>query len=472
MSVLRIEGLYSLEGSIKIQGSKNGVLPVMAASLLHNGTTVLEHIPKIQDVFCMLGILNALGAECRLEGNRLYISAATLSSAEIPEALAGQMRSSVMLLGPLLARLGRVETSLPGGCRIGKRPVDLHIRGLEALGAAVRIEENRIRAEAPPAGLLGANIHLPYPSVGATENILMAAAGARGETVLTGAAREPEIGILCSFLKTMGVSVEGAGSSVIRVRGSGGFQDSCFLLPGDRIVAGTYLGAVLCAGGHVLLEQAPAEHMGKTLWTAKQMGARLEPVEQGIWVSMRGRPRPVQIETGPYPEFPTDMQSVMMAAAALADGTSHIRENVFENRFCVAKELQKLGAHIIIEDKFAQVSGVEALKGTSVMAEDLRGGAALAAACLAAEGTSLLGGYEHIRRGYEDICRDLAGAGARIELLSQAENSFSDDRRKETDGIWIRQEKNGDPSGSGISAACGHSGRVLHPDPGDHGYGK
>ena len=180
MSVLRIEGLHSLEGSIKIQGSKNGVLPVMAASLLHNGTTVLEHIPKIQDVFCMLGILNALGAECRLEGERLSISAASLSAAEIPETLAGQMRSSVMLLGPLLARLGRVETSLPGGCRIGKRPVDLHIRGLTELGAVVRIEDNRIRAEAPPAGLLGAEIHLPYPSVGATENILMAAAGARG----------------------------------------------------------------------------------------------------------------------------------------------------------------------------------------------------------------------------------------------------------------------------------------------------
>ena len=382
------------------------------------------------------------------------------------------MRSSVMLLGPLLARLGRVETSLPGGCRIGKRPVDLHIRGLTELGAVVRIEDNRIRAEAPPAGLLGAEIHLPYPSVGATENILMAAAGARGETVLAGAAREPEIGILCSFLKAMGVSVEGAGSSVIRVRGTGSFRDSCFSLPGDRIVAGTYLGAVLCAGGHVLLEQAPAEHMGKTLWTAKQMGAQLEPVEEGIWVSMQRRPGPVDIETGPYPEFPTDMQSVVMAAAALADGTSCIRENVFENRFCVAKELQKLGAHIIIEDKFAQVNGVKALKGASVMAEDLRGGAALAAACLAAEGTSFLGGYEHIRRGYEDICRDLAGAGARIELLSQAENIFSDDRRKETDGIWTRQEKNGDPSGSVISAACDHSGRVLHPDPGDHGYGK
>lgn len=365
----------------------------------------------------MLGILNALGAECRMEENRVVISAASLSGTEIPEALAGQMRSSVMLLGPLLARFGRVETSLPGGCRIGKRPVDLHIRGLMALGADVRLEDNRIRAEAPPGGLSGAEIHLPYPSVGATENILMAAAGARGETVLTGAAREPEIGILCSFLKTLGVFVEGAGSSVIRVRGRGSFRDSHFCLPGDRIVAGTYLGAVLCAGGHVLLEQAPAEHMGKTLWTAKQMGAQLEPVEEGIWVSMQGRPRPVNIETGPYPEFPTDMQSVVMAAAALADGTSHIRENVFENRFCVAKELQKFGAHIIIENKIAVVDGVSALKGASVAAEDLRGGAALAAAALAAEGTSFLSGYEHISRGYEDISRDLAGAGAHITLL-------------------------------------------------------
>ena len=212
--------------------------------------------------------------------------------------------------------------------------------------------------------------------------------------------------------------------------------------------------------------------MERTIETARQMGATVESLEEGIRVSMCGRPHPIRLETGPYPEFPTDMQSVMMAAASIADGISRIQENVFENRFCVAKELQKLGAHIIIEDKFAQVNGVKALKGASVMAEDLRGGAALAAACLAAEGTSFLGGYEHIHRGYEDICRDLAGAGARIELLSQAENIFSDDRRKETDGIWTRQEKNGDPSGSVISAACDHSGRVLHPDPGDHGYGK
>ena len=342
MSVLRIEGSYSLDGIIKIQGSKNGVLPVMAASLLHNGTTVLEHVPKIQDVFCMLGILNALGADCRMEESRLVISAVSLS---------------------------------------------------------------------------GARIHLPYPSVGATENILMAAAGARGETVLTGAAREPEIEILCGFLRAMGVRVEGEGTSVIKIRGTSTFEDTSFFIPGDRIVAGTYLGAVLCAGGRVFLEQAPAGHMERTIETARQMGATVESLEEGIRVSMRGRPHPIRLETGPYPEFPTDMQSVMMAAASIADGTSRIQENVFENRFCAAKELQKLGAHIIIENKLAVVDGVNTLKGTRVAAEDLRGGAALAVAALAADGTSFLDGYEHISRGYEDIRSDLAGAGARISLI-------------------------------------------------------
>ena len=437
MSVLRIEGSYSLDGIIKIQGSKNGVLPVMAASLLHNGTTVLEHVPKIQDVFCMLGILNALGADCRMEENRLVISAVSLSGSRIPEILAGQMRSSVMLLGPLLARLGQVETSLPGGCRIGRRPVDLHFLGLTALGASVEKQNGMIRAVCPSGGLSGARIHLPYPSVGATENILMAAAGARGETVLTGAAREPEIEILCGFLRAMGVRVEGEGTSVIKIRGTSTFEDTSFFIPGDRIVAGTYLlgalitrgdvkllhlpvqylGAVLCAGGRVFLEQAPAGHMERTIETARQMGATVESLEEGIRVSMRGRPHPIRLETGPYPEFPTDMQSVMMAAASIADGTSRIQENVFENRFCVAKELQKLGAHIIIENKLAVVDGVNALKGTRVAAEDLRGGAALAVAALAADGTSFLDGYEHISRGYEDIRSDLAGAGARISLI-------------------------------------------------------
>ena len=380
---------------------------MMAAAVLHKGMTVLNNVPRIQDVFCMLGILNALGADCRMEENRLVISAVSLSGARIPEILAGQMRSSVMLLGPLLARLGQVETSLPGGCRIGRRPVDLHFLGLTALGASVEKQNGMIRAVCPSGGLSGARIHLPYPSVGATENILMAAAGARGETVLTGAAREPEIEILCGFLRAMGVRVEGEGTSVIKIRGTSTFEDTSFFIPGDRIVAGTYLGAVLCAGGRVFLEQAPAGHMGATV----------ESLEEGIRVSMRGRPHPIRLETGPYPEFPTDMQSVMMAAASIADGTSRIQENVFENRFCVAKELQKLGAHIIIENKLAVVDGVNALKGTRVAAEDLRGGAALAVAALAADGTSFLDGYEHISRGYEDIRSDLAGAGARISLI-------------------------------------------------------
>ncbi|RHS88905.1 UDP-N-acetylglucosamine 1-carboxyvinyltransferase [Clostridium sp. AM42-4] len=417
MSVLRIEGLHSLDGTIKIQGSKNGVLPVMAASLLHNGTTVLEHIPKIQDVFCMLGILNALGAECRMEEERLIISAGSIDNTKIPAELAGQMRSSVMLLGPLLARFGMAKSSLPGGCRIGKRPVDLHIRGLEALGATVLIKDDELSVQCPGKGLTGTRIQLPYPSVGATENILMAAAGAEGETVLQGAAREPEIVILCDFLNALGVPVEGAGTPVIRLKGKQSLHDTVFALPGDRIVAGTYVGAVLCAGGSVFLEHAPLDHMGKTLWAAKQMGARLSPVENGIWVVCKERPRPVKLETGPYPEFPTDMQSVMLAAACLADGTSYIRENVFESRFCTAKELQKLGAHIIIEDKLAVVCGVPLLRGAQAEAADLRGGAALVVACLAAEGESLVSGYGHISRGYEDISRDLAAVGARISLV-------------------------------------------------------
>lgn len=417
MSVLWIEGLHSLDGRIKIQGSKNGVLPVMAASLLHEGTTILEHVPKIQDVFCMMGILASLGCKCTMEEDRLVLDASSLKTTEIPAELAGKMRSSVMLLGPLLARCGSVSTSLPGGCRIGKRPVDLHLAGLRALGALVDQEGADITAWIPKCGLTGGEVHLSYPSVGATENILMAAAGASGETVLHSAAREPEIEILCAFLKQLGVKVRGAGTSCISVMGTGTTRDSVFPLPGDRIVAGTYLGAVMSVGGSVLLERAPVPHMGKTLELAKAMGAELFLEAGGLRVTMSGRPRAADVRTGPYPEFPTDMQSVMMAVMARADGISHIRETVFESRFSMAKELRKLGADIIIEDNLARVAGMEALTGTFVEASDLRGGAALAVACLGAFGESQIGGYEHISRGYEDISRDLAGAGARIALL-------------------------------------------------------
>ena len=420
MSVLWIEGLHSLDGRIKIQGSKNGVLPVMAASLLHEGTTILEHVPKIQDVFCMMGILASLGCKCTMEEDRLVLDASSLKTTEIPAELAGQMRSSVMLLGPLLVRCGSVSTSLPGGCRIGKRPVDLHLAGLRALGASVSQEGADIMARTPGRGLTGGDVRLSYPSVGATENILMAAAGASGETVLRGAAREPEIEILCAFLNQLGVKVRGAGTSCISVMGTGTTEDTVFPLPGDRIVAGTYLGAVMSAGGSVFLERAPVPHMGKTLELAKVMGAELLPEAGGLRVTMSGRPRAADVRTGPYPEFPTDMQSVMMAVMARADGVSCIRETVFESRFSMAKELRKLGADIIIEDNLARVAGRNVLAGTFVEASDLRGGAALAVACLGAFGESRVGGYEHISRGYEDISRDLSGVGARIALLPES----------------------------------------------------
>ena len=373
----------------------------------------------------MMGILHSLGCPCWMEEDSLLIQAKTIERTQIPDALAGKMRSSVMLLGPLLARCGQASTSLPGGCRIGKRPVDLHLAGLEQLGARVQTEEDQILATVCEAGLCGAQIHLPYPSVGATENILMAAVGAKGETILTGAAREPEIEILCSFFEQLGVKVRGAGTSRICIEGTKTFENPVFSLPGDRIVAGTYLGAVMHAGGQVFLERAPAEHMETTVEMARRMGARIECRKQGIWVSMKERAKAASFQTGPYPEFPTDMQSVMMAVAAGADGISRIRENVFENRFSMAKELQKLGAHIIIENNLAQITGSARLLGTTVVAEDLRGGAALVVACLGAEGESQVLGYEHISRGYEDISRDLSGVGARIELVSfQSESSF------------------------------------------------
>ena len=415
MSVLRIEGSYSLDGIIKIQGSKNGVLPVMAASLLHNGTTVLEHVPKIQDVFCMLGILNALGADCRMEENRLVISAVSLSGARIPEILAGQMRSSVMLLGPLLARLGQVETSLPGGCRIGRRPVDLHFLGLTALGASVEKQNGMIRAVCPSGGLSGARIHLPYPSVGATENILMAAAGARGETVLTGAAREPEIEILCGFLRAMGVRVEGEGTSVIKIRGTSTFEDTSFFIPGDRIVAGTCLIGVLAAGGEAFLRQAPIGQLTAVIAVAKKMGAQIIPTPKGLLVKRAGRlVSPLLLETDVYPGYPTDLQSPMLTALCCAEGNCMVSERVFNGRFGVHEQLNRMGAAIVAGQTSAEVTGGRKLHGERVFAKELRGGAALVLAGLCAEHKTVVENCHFIRRGYEDIVRDFRELGADI----------------------------------------------------------
>lgn len=417
MSVIQIQGLRCLKGKINIQGSKNAVLPVMAASLLHRGTVVMTNVPGIQDVYCMMGILEYMGCKCRLEGHTLTICTEQACGGQIPDEMAGQMRSSIMLLGPLLGRFREAVTSHPGGCSIGSRPIDLHLEALRKLGADIRVEGERITASTP--GLTGCRIELPFPSVGATENIIMAAVAADGTTVLSGAAREPEIETLCLFLQEMGAEITGIGTSRLVIVGERSLHDVTFGIPGDRIVAGTYLAAVMNAGGEVMLEGAPVRHMEENIRLVRRMGAEVSIRPQGILARMQGRPVAAELATGPYPEFSTDLQSVMMAVASIADGTSLIRETVFERRFSTAKELQKLGAHIIIDGRTARVEGKFPLNGGSVLAQDLRGGAALVTAGLAAGQDTFVHGYSHISRGYEDICRDLRDVGAGIVLLEQ-----------------------------------------------------
>ena len=414
LSFIRIQGLHRLQGEVGIQGSKNAVLPVMAAALLHSGTIVITNVPNIQDVFCMMGILEYMGCRCQMEGHTLVMDTRGLVPVAIPEGRVKQMRSSVMLLGPLLGRLGEAKTCHPGGCSIGKRPIDLHLWALRDMGADIRVEGEKITASA--TGLQGARLSLPFPSVGATENAIMAAVAAKGVTTIHGAAREPEIEVLCRFLTSLGAEVFGIGTSVLSINGRRPLKDGEFAVPGDRIVAGTYLGAVMAAGGEAVLSGAPVSHMGETLAVARKMGCGLEVQGNQVRARMRGRPRPVKLCTGPYPAFSTDLQSVTLAVASVAEGGSKIREDIFEERFATARQLQKMGAHIIIDGGTAQVEGVFPLMGSRVQAADLRGGAALVVAALAAEGASEIRGYSHISRGYEDICRDLASIGGRLVL--------------------------------------------------------
>ena len=391
----------------------------MAGALLHRGITVITNVPIIQDVICMMGILEYLGCDCTLDGHTVIIDASRAEPASVPCEMAGSMRSSVMLLGPLLGRFGLAVSRHPGGCCLGSRPVNLHLDAFRALGAQVRTEGEQICVFAHQ--LHPATIRFSYPSVGATENAILAAVAVPGLTRIIGAAREPEIAMLCEFLCRMGARITGGGTACILIEGGVPLHDVLFEIRGDRIVAGTYLGALLCSGGKLLLSKAPVMDMEQNLELVKKMGMEISVRPEGVYAEMQGRPRACEFSTGPYPEFPTDLQPVMMAGCAVADGESQIRENVFENRFSCAKELRKMGASIIIEDRFARVNGRYPLHGARVQARDLRSGAALVAAGLSAEGETIVGGYDHIRRGYEDICRDLAQAGAQICLEEQEE---------------------------------------------------
>ena len=322
------------------------------------------------------------------------------------------MRSSIVLLGALLGRCREAFVHYPGGCSIGSRPIDMHLEALSRLGAEIREEEGVLHALAPR--LEGNHIHLPFPSVGATENVLLAAAAARGTTVLTGAAREPEVEELCRMLEAMGAGIRGLGTSRLEIRGTDNPGSVVRDVPGDRIVTGTCLSAVMACGGEAVLRRSSPGHLECVIGTMKKMGARIKVREDVLEIRMSGRPRAVSVETGPYPGFPTDLQSVFMVLMALSEGTGYLKETVFEARFATAKELHKMGAAIIIEGDEACITGRPGLRGAQVQARDLRGGAALAVAGLAAEGETRITDCHHIFRGYEDLCGDLQSLGAVI----------------------------------------------------------
>lgn len=412
-----IEGGHKLEGRVRIQGSKNAVLPMMAAALLQRGTVILRHCPRIDDVRCMEEILRYTGARTWWQEENLFLDCSKIVTGEIPGAYADKMRSSVFLLGSLLPRLGSAAVSYPGGCTIGLRPVDLHVKLLRNLGAELTEHSGGISARAET--LRGCRHRFPRVSVGATENGILAAVLARGETVLENCAREPEIFHLCRFLRKMGASIRGEGSSVICIQGQRELQPAQTEVPPDRIVAGTYLLAGAAVRGDVELCGAPVEEMGALLSVYRKMGGQYEVKSGTLFTDSRRVGKiPVQIATGCYPGFPTDLQSPLAAVCATIRGRSRIRETIFEDRYQAALEMRKMGAKVEISRGNLLIQGGR-LYGAEVLAGDLRGGAALILAGLAAEGRTKIRPSRYVERGYEHIEEDLTALGGKIRKAVQ-----------------------------------------------------
>lgn len=415
MDAIRIYGGNCLKGQTKIQGSKNASLPVLAATLLINGTCEIENCPYISDVFHMLRLLESLGCKVTREENLVRVDTSQLSECDMPADSVGVMRSSIMLLGALLARMGSVSMEYPGGCVIGKRPIDLHLRALRRMG--VEIVENEEGFCAQAASLQGVSHELPFVSVGVTENLILAAVLAKGRTVIHPAAREPEIQILCEFLQSAGAGITGIGTDRLVIEGVRSLHPVRFHVPADRIVAGTYLTACMCTGGRVFLQDAPCQHMQSVLACAESMGTRIVCEKDGILVSGRAcKCLDNGLVTACYPGFPTDLQSLFMVAMALSGHSGRIEETVFENRFRIVPELCRMGADITVQGARAYVHPTGGLHGAIVEAKELRGGAALVVAALAAKGTSIVTNRHYIDRGYEDITLNLRELGADIEL--------------------------------------------------------
>lgn len=420
MDIIRVEGGHAIEGSVCVSGAKNSALKLMAATLLAPGKTTLTNVPNISDVHVMGKVLKRMGATIEVvDEHSLVIDTSSVDSWEAPYELVAKMRASTAVMGPLLGRFGRAKIAMPGGCNLGARKIDMHILGLEALGVEFDTDHGYIYADASK-GLTGTSVTLEFASVGATENLIMAAVKAKGETVIDNAAREPEIVDLANMLNKMGAKITGAGTPVVTIEGVDELHPVEHRVVGDRIEAGTFLvaGAIMASEQGVEVTGFNPVHLGMVLRKMELMGIRTERTENGMKVYRADRIAPVDIQTLPFPGFPTDMQAQVMVLSTLADGTSIITENIFENRFMFASELSRMGANIRVEDHHALIHGVDGFSGAQVVSPDLRGGAALVIAGLIAEGVTEVSAIHHIHRGYERFVEKLTALGACVERVT------------------------------------------------------
>ncbi|MDR3294593.1 MAG: UDP-N-acetylglucosamine 1-carboxyvinyltransferase [Clostridiales Family XIII bacterium] len=409
-----------LHGEVEVSGSKNAVLPIMAAALLTEGTCEILDVPVLLDVDVMCRLLRSIGSEIKefYDHNTIEITTKTIAQEEAPNELVKKMRASILVMGPLLARTGRARIALPGGCAIGTRPIDLHLKGLKALGARIETEEGFVVASA--ARLYGSNIYLDSPSVGATENIMMAAALAKGMTILENAAEEPEIVDLANFLNKMGARIKGAGTDTIKIEGVKQLKGTRHSVIPDRIETGTFMLAAAITRGDICIKNVVPDHVKPVTAKLKECGVHIEDAGDGMLVDARGKALvATDLKTLPYPGFPTDIQSQFMAFLTTVQGPSLVIENVFENRYMHVNALNRMGAHIKIEGKAAMIEGGRTLRGTEVFATDLRAGAALVLAGLAAKGATEISEIFHIERGYSDFIEKLRKVGANIVRIEE-----------------------------------------------------
>lgn len=418
MEKLVIQGGYPLRGTVRVSSAKNAVLPIIVATMLPATPATIVDAPNLDDVITICSVLESLGMKVTYEDHRITFDSSGLDKTEASYELMSKMRASFLIMGPLLARMGHARIALPGGCMIGSRPIDLHLKAFEAMGAEIHVGNGFVEGRAP-GGLKGNTIYLDFPSVGATENIVMAAATAQGRTVIENAAEEPEIVDLVTFLNSMGANIKGAGTNVIRIEGVKELSGVEHTVIPDRIEAGTFMIAAAMAGGDVLVSNVLTEHLKPLLAKLNEAGVKVIKEIDSVRVISDGKIRSTDIKTLPYPGFPTDLQAQFMALLTIGDGISRVTETVFENRFMHVGELQRMGASIRVEGRTAHIRGVPFLKEAFVRATDLRAGAALTLAGLAAHGQTEIGELHHIDRGYDHLVEKLQGLGADIVRVNE-----------------------------------------------------